>query len=89
MVTNLKYLLELVRKNDWSGSELARRMGVSRTEANRLLNGQRVGGKKTIGGLMKAFPDEPIEKLFILPTVEPKNNKGKNKVTKETRNKED
>ncbi len=59
MVTNLKYLLELVRKNDWSGSELARRMGVSRTEANRLLNGQRVGGKKTIGGLMKAFPHIP------------------------------
>lgn len=73
MVPNREYLLELVREKDWSGSELARRMGVSRTEANRLLNGQRVGGKKTIAGLMKAFPEEPLEKLFIFPTVEPIN----------------
>ena len=49
MVPNREYLLELVRDRDWSGSELARRMGISRSEANRLLNGERVGGKKTMG----------------------------------------
>ncbi|WP_227764995.1 hypothetical protein [Zhaonella formicivorans] len=72
MQPNREYILELVRKNDWSGGELGRRMGISRAEANRLLNGTRVGGKKIIAGLMKAFPDEPIERLFILPQVEPK-----------------
>lgn len=66
MKPNREYILKLVRENDWSGGELGRRMGVSRTEANRFLNGERVGGKKTIGGLMKAFPEESIEKLFIL-----------------------
>ncbi|MEG6615214.1 helix-turn-helix transcriptional regulator [Peptococcaceae bacterium 1198_IL3148] len=77
MVPNRDYLLQLVREKDWSGSELGRRMGISRTEANRLLNGSRVGGKKVIAGLMKAFPEEPLNRLFLLPTVEPKNNKGK------------
>lgn len=74
MVPNRERVLELVREHDWSGGELARRMGVSRTEANRFLNGKRVGGKKTIAGLIKAFPEESLEELFIFPTVEPKNN---------------
>jgi transcriptional regulator with XRE-family HTH domain len=78
LVPNREYLLQLVKEKEWSGSELARRMGISRTEANRLLNGSRVGGKKSIAGLMKAFPDEPLDKLFIFPTVEPKNNKHRN-----------
>lgn len=69
MIPNRNYLLKLVKNKGWSGSELGRRMGVSRTEANRLLNGERVGGKKTIGGLIKAFPDEPLERLFIFPKV--------------------
>ena len=75
MVPNREHVLELVRDLNWSGGELARRMGVSRTEANRLLNGTRVGGKKVIGGLIKAFPNEPLEQLFIFPQVEPNVNK--------------
>lgn len=75
MIPNKNYILYLVRENDWSGSELGRRMGISRSEANRLLNGQRIGGKKVIAGLIKAFPNEPLEKLFILPNMEPKGSK--------------
>lgn len=71
MEPNLKYIHQLVRERDWSGSELARRMGVSRAEANRFLNGQRRGGNKVISGLLRAFPDEKIESLFILPQMEP------------------
>lgn len=69
MKPNIQYILELVRIKDWSGSELGRRMGISRAEANRFLNGERIGGKKIIGGLMKAFPEETVEKLFILDSV--------------------
>lgn len=65
MKPNRTYILKLVDEKNWSGSELGRQMGISRTEANRFLNGERVGGKKTIGGLIKAFPEEPLEKLFI------------------------
>lgn len=67
MIPNREYILKLVNERDWSGSELGRQMGISRSEANRFLNGERVGGKKTIGGLIKAFPDEDMKDLFILP----------------------
>ena len=67
MTPNRELILELVRQNNWSGSELSRRMEVSRAEANRSLNNKRVGGKKLMSGIVKAFPNEPIERLFILP----------------------
>lgn len=71
MEPKLNYIRQLVRERDWSGSELARQMGVSRAEANRFLNGQRKGGNKLISGLLQAFPGESLESLFILPIVEP------------------
>lgn len=71
MEAKLNYIRQLVREHDWSGSELARRMGISRAEANRFLNGQRKGGKKLISGLLKAFPTESYETLFILPSMSP------------------
>lgn len=67
MTPNRNYILELVRENDWTGSEFARKMEISRAEANRFLNNKRIGGKKLIGGLIKAFPEEPLNRLFILP----------------------
>ena len=74
MEPRIDYIRKLVQERNWSGSELARRMGVSRAEANRFLNGQRKGGKKLISGLLQAFSDEKLETLFILPQVEPKSN---------------
>lgn len=67
MTPNRERIMKLVRERDWSGSELARRMEISRAEANRFLNNKRVGGKKLISGLIKAFPEESINSLFILP----------------------
>lgn len=69
MEPRLNYIRQLVRERDWSGSELARQMGVSRAEANRFLNGQRKGGNKLISGLLQAFPAESLESLFILPSA--------------------
>lgn len=66
MKPNMELIHQLVRQKGWSGSQLAKRMGVSRTEANRLLSGKRIGGKKCIGGLIRAFPDVPIDQLFFL-----------------------
>lgn len=71
MEPNLNYIRQLVRERNWSGSELARRMGISRAEANRFLNGQRKGGNKLISGLLKAFPTESLETLFILTSAYP------------------
>lgn len=71
MEPNLSYIRQLVRERDWSGSELARQMGISRAEANRFLNGKRKGGNKLISGLLKAFPAESIDTLFILTSMYP------------------
>lgn len=67
MTPNKEYIFALVSKNEWSWSELARRAGLSRAEVCRWAKGQRNGGRKFIGGMIKAFPEEPIEKLFFLP----------------------
>jgi transcriptional regulator with XRE-family HTH domain len=71
MTPNREYIADLIRKRGWSANKLAMRMGVSRAEVSRFLNGKRTGGKKLIGGLLKAFPEESVEALFILPEVEP------------------
>lgn len=66
MKPNVELIKKELEKKGWSGSKLAMRMGVSRMEVSRLLRGERVGGKKCIGGLIKAFPDIPIDTLFFL-----------------------
>lgn len=65
MRPNIERIRQEMDKRNWSGSQLAMKMGVSRMEVSRLLRGQRVGGKKCIGGLIKAFPAIPIDDLFF------------------------
>lgn len=67
MKPNVDRIKELMAVRRWSASELARQMGVSRSETTRLLNGERSGGNKVISGLIKAFPDETLESLFFCP----------------------
>lgn len=74
MTPNRVYITKLVNERGWSDSELARQMGISRAEANRFMKGQRSGGKKLMSGLLRAFPNETIETLFILPQVSPIDN---------------
>jgi len=71
MTPNKDFIRKLVKERSWSDSELARQMGVSRSEVNRFLHGERCCGKKLISGLLKAFPKESIETLFIFPIVYP------------------
>ena len=78
MNPNVDRIKELMVVKRWSASELARQMGVSRSETTRLLNGKRNGGKKVISGLIKAFPDESLESLFFLPTLYPNVNTSAN-----------
>ncbi len=66
MKPNIALIQSELQKRNWSGSKLAMKMGVSRMEVSRLLRGERIGGKKCIGGLIKAFPEIPIDQLFFL-----------------------
>jgi transcriptional regulator with XRE-family HTH domain len=83
MKPNVERIKELMAVRRWSASELARQMGVSRSETTRLLNGKRNGGNKVISGLIKAFPEESLESLFFLPTVYPIVNESNNSVSTE------
>ena len=67
MEPRLHYIKQLVRERDWSCREFARQTGISPSEMSRFLSGQRKGGNKLIAGLLKAFPNEDIKTLFILP----------------------
>lgn len=66
MKPNIEYIKREMERHKWSGNQLAMKMGVSRMEVSRLLRGKRIGGKKCIGGLIKAFPDADMNELFFL-----------------------
>lgn len=69
---------DLMMSHRWCASELARRMGVSRSEVTRLLKGKRQGGAKIVEGLKRAFPEVPLETLFSFPSMYPIVNNSKN-----------
>ena len=76
MIPNREYINKLLIERNWSDSELARQMGISRTEANRFMNGKRKGGgQKFINGLIRAFPTEEFNALFIFDAASPISNK--------------
>jgi len=56
-------VLSLSSHYGWSQNELARRVGVSKGSLSRALSGKCGVGRKTISGLMRLFPCEPLESL--------------------------
>ncbi len=66
MEVNIKHVQKLMFDRGWSQTEFASELGLSRAEVNRCFNGKRKGGAKFIGALICAFPQEPIDQLFIL-----------------------
>lgn len=66
MRPNIEYIKQLQIKKGWSNAQLAMRMGVSKAHVGRIFSGKREAGSKVISGIVKAFPNEPLDKLFIL-----------------------
>jgi transcriptional regulator with XRE-family HTH domain len=66
MLLNVDYIEELIRKKGWSERKLAMKAGVSSATISRIITGKRGTGTRSLIGIMKAFPEEPIERLFIL-----------------------
>lgn len=65
MKPNIEYIKSEMERHKWTGNQLAMKMGISRMEVSRLLCGKRVGGKKCIGGLIRAFPNADLKKIFF------------------------
>ena len=66
MRPNIEYIKQLQEKKGWSNAQLANKMGVSKAHVGRIFNRKREAGNKVISGLIRAFPNEPLDKLFIL-----------------------
>ncbi|MGO5064109.1 MULTISPECIES: helix-turn-helix transcriptional regulator [unclassified Clostridium] len=66
MKPNKKYILELVNKNNWSQNKFAKKAGVSSATISRWINDKRGAGLELIAGIIRAFPNESIDKLFFL-----------------------
>ncbi|WIF95093.1 helix-turn-helix transcriptional regulator [Caminicella sporogenes] len=77
MNVNKEYVQKLIKEKNWSQNQFARNAGVSKTTASRWLNGKRGAGRRLISGIIKAFPDEPLDKLFFLNELKPNSNKHK------------
>lgn len=62
--------LERAEESGWSIAELAYRAGLSQETLYKLRSGERQPGRKTIEGLLKAFPGLTYRDLFV-PTNGP------------------
>lgn len=74
MTANKEYIIELVNKNNWSQNKFAQKAGVSKTTISRWLHGKRGAGRRLMSGIIKAFPNEPLDKLFFLTKPLPNSN---------------
>lgn len=65
MTANREYIVSLINKKNWSQSDFARKAGVSKTTVSRWLKGKRGAGRAFMSGIIRAFPNEPLENLFF------------------------
>lgn len=66
MKLQIAYIKRLLEINGWSQNELPRRTGVSKSEISKALNNKRGVGRKLASGLLRLFPNESMDRLFIL-----------------------
>lgn len=65
MQPNKAYIIDLIHRSNWSQNKFAMKAGVSKTTISRWINGKRGAGSELIAGIIRAFPNEPIDKLFF------------------------
>lgn len=64
---NTEYVQELMRKKGYTLGQLSIKSGISKAQLSRILSDKRGAGAKTLEGLLKAFPEAEVEKLFFYP----------------------
>lgn len=63
---NTEYVQELMNEKGWTLGMLSMKSGISKAQLSRLMSEKRGAGQKTMAGLIRAFPDADIGKLFLL-----------------------
>ena len=64
-MVNTEYVQELMLEKGYTLGQLAVKSGISKAQLSRLMRDKRGAGTKTLEGLMRAFPDADIGKLFF------------------------
>lgn len=62
---NTEYVQELMKKRGYTLGQLSVKSGISKAQLSRLMSDKRGAGAKTFEGLLKAFPEAEVEKLFF------------------------
>ncbi|WP_055108942.1 helix-turn-helix domain-containing protein [Paenibacillus ihumii] len=78
MEINLKNIEAYMQSKGWDESELAEKIGVSRTQVYRVLRGQRSPGNEFIAGLLNACREMGLNDLFIFEDPLPLGNEDGN-----------
>ena len=68
-IVNTVYIQELMDKRGWTLGQLSIKSGVSKAQLCRIINEKRGAGAKSMAGIIKAFPDADVEKLFFETSV--------------------
>jgi len=66
-MVNTEYVKELMENHGWTLGQLSVKSGISKAQLSRILSDKRGAGAKTLEGLLKAFPEAEVEKLFFYP----------------------
>jgi len=67
MELNIARLKELMDEKNLTLQDLSTLSGLSLSMLSRILTSKRVAGRRSITGIRKAFPNEPLESLFLIP----------------------
>ncbi|KRQ86015.1 hypothetical protein ABG79_02147 [Caloramator mitchellensis] len=70
LVANINEFNKLQQSLGLNYSQLAAKIGVSRTQLWRVLKQQCVPGEQFIAGFKAAFPNQDLEKFFLLKMVQ-------------------
>lgn len=66
---NTEYVLELMEEKNWTLGQLSIKSGVSKAQLSRLLRDKRGAGTRTMEGIMRAFPEANVKRLFFTESV--------------------
>ena len=62
---DVAYIKGLMDEHKMTLGQLEIKSGISKSHLSRILSGKRGVGMKTIKGIMKAFPEAKIDKIFL------------------------
>lgn len=68
---NTEYVQELMDAKGWTLGQMSQKSGISKAQLSRLMRDKRGAGAKTMEGIMHAFPEADVERLFFLQNVLP------------------